>query len=225
VGAIASVLLAVALLAGPTAAASLNHNLTATAKYSTSSYWDSDQNSTTFIADRAFDGDLSTRWNGYTGTGVGEWLAAQWDSPVTMNHVVVREYADRIDGFRVQRFDTATKVWVDVAVVEDDVFKTKKIQNGGNPIISVRFDPVQTTGMRMLITHVTYTDSQSIRELEAWNNPAGTLTGTVTDPAGKPIAGAFVRAGDDQTITDAAGKYTLGRLTKQKNQKQENVIQ
>src|SRR2546427_6368287 len=80
VGAIASVLLTVALLAGPTAAASLNHNLTATAKYSTSSYWDSDQNSTTFIADRAFDGDLSTRWNGYTGTGEGEWLAAQWRS-------------------------------------------------------------------------------------------------------------------------------------------------
>jgi carboxypeptidase family protein len=90
-----------------------------------------------------------------------------------------------------------------------DLFKEKKIQNGGNPIISVRFDSVQTTGMRMMITHVTYTDSQSIRELEAWNNPAGTLTGTVTDPAGKPVAGAFVRAGDDQTITNAAGKYTL----------------
>jgi hypothetical protein len=118
VGAIASVLLAVAFLASPTAAASLNHNLTATARYSASSYWDSDQNSTTFIADKAFDGDLNTRWNGYTGTGVGEWLAAQWDSPVTMNHVVVREAFDRIDGFRVQRFDTATKAWVDVAVVE-----------------------------------------------------------------------------------------------------------
>src|SRR2546426_7040838 len=36
------------------------------------------------------------------------------------------EYADRIDGLRVQRFDTATKGWVDVAVVEDDVFKEKR---------------------------------------------------------------------------------------------------
>jgi hypothetical protein len=210
VSAVASVLLAAVALAGPTAAASLNQNLTATAKYSASSYWDSDAGSTTFIADRAFDGDLSTRWNGYTGTGVGEWLAAQWDSPVTMNHVLVREYADRIDGLRVQRFDAATKAWVDVAVVEADGFKAKKIPNGGNPLISARFDPVQTTGMRMFITSVTYTDSQSIRELEAWNNPAGTLTGTVTDSAGKPVAGAFVRAGDDQTLTDAAGKYTLG---------------
>jgi protocatechuate 3,4-dioxygenase beta subunit len=209
VSAVAGVLLAAVALAGPTAAASLNQNLTATAKYSASSYWDSDSGSTTFIADRAFDGDLSTRWNGYTGTGVGEWLAAQWNSPVTMNHVVVREYADRIDGLRVQRFDTPTNAWVDVAVVEADGFKAKKIPNGGNPIISARFDPVQTTGMRMLITSVTYTDSQSIRELEAWNNPAGTLTGTVTDPSGKPVAGVAVRAGDDQTLTDAGGKYTL----------------
>ena len=61
---------------------------------------------------KAFDGDLNTRWNGYTGTGEGTWLAAQWDSPVTFNQVVVREYADRIDGFRVQRFDTAANDWV-----------------------------------------------------------------------------------------------------------------
>src|SRR6266516_4732028 len=123
--AVAGALLAAVSLAGP--AAAKNTNLTATAKYSTSSYWDSDVGSTTFAADKAFDGDLSTRWNGYTGTGEGEWLAAQWDSPVTINHVVVREYADRIDGFRVQRLDTTGK-WVDVSVVEGDLFKTLKIQ-------------------------------------------------------------------------------------------------
>jgi hypothetical protein len=208
-GAIIAALLLAMILAGPTTAASLNQNLTATAKYSASSYWDSDVNSPTFVADKAFDGDLTTRWNGYTGTGVGEWLAAQWDSPVPFNHVVVREYADRIDGFRIQRLDAATKNWVDVAVAEGDQLKTIKIPNGGNPIFSVRFDPVQSTGMRMLITSVTYTDSQSIRELEAWNNPAGTLTGTVTDPAGKPVAGVVIRSGDDQTLSDAAGKYML----------------
>jgi hypothetical protein len=205
--AIASVLMAAAALAAPPV--TQNHNVTATAKYSASSYWDSDTGSTTFIADKAFDGDLNTRWNGYTGTGEGEWLAAQWDSPVTFNHVVVREYADRIDGFRVQRLDTTTNGWVDVAVEEGDQLAAIKIPNGGNPIFSARFAPVQTTGLRFLITHVTYQDSQSIREIEAWNNPSGTITGTVADSAGKPVAGVVLRAGDDQTVSDANGKYTL----------------
>jgi hypothetical protein len=44
---------------------------------------------------------------------------------------------------------------------------------------------------------------------EARNSPSGTLTGTVTDTAGHPVQGATVSAGDNQVVTDAAGKYTL----------------
>src|SRR4029079_6587614 len=90
VGAVASVLLAAVALAGP--AAAKNTNLPATDKSSSSSDWQSAQGNVDYIADKAFDGDLTnTRWNGLTQTNVGSWLAAQWGSPATVGHVVVPE--------------------------------------------------------------------------------------------------------------------------------------
>jgi hypothetical protein len=208
----ASVLLAAAVLAGPASAASLNKNLTATAQYSSSSDWQSDQGNTTFVAAKAFDGDLTTRWNSFAGDGAGAWLAAKWNAPVTLNKVVLREAFDRITGMRVQQFDTSKNDWADIpaGIVEDATFAgLKKLDAAGNATVTVRFPtPIQTTGLRQLYTQANST-SLSVFEVEAWNNPAGTLTGTVTDPSGKPIQGATVAAGDDQVVTDAAGKYTL----------------
>jgi hypothetical protein len=67
--------------------------------------------------------------------------------------------------------------------------------------------PVETAGLRILITEAN--NAPTIWEVEAYNNPAGTLTGTILDPSGKPIEGVTVRAGADQSVTNAAGKYTL----------------
>ena len=210
VGAIASVLLVAAALASSASAASLNTNLTATAQYSSSSDWESDQGNTTFVAAKAFDGDLTTRWNSYAGMAEGEWLAAKWNAPVTINKVVLRQAFDRIDGMRVQQFDTSKNDWVDAAVVEDATSAgLKKLDASGNATVTVRFPtPITTTGFRTVFTQV-HSTSLSVWELEAWNKPAATLTGTVTDPSSKPIQGATVAAGDDQVVTDAAGKYTL----------------
>src|ERR1700736_1484540 len=108
-GAVASALLAAVALAGP--AAAVNKNLTATAQYSSSSDWQSDQGNTTFVAAKAFDGDITTRWNSFAGDGAGAWLAAKWNAPVTINKAVLREAFDRITGMRVQQFDTSKNDW------------------------------------------------------------------------------------------------------------------
>src|SRR5947208_3352227 len=89
VAAVAGTLLAAVALAGP--AAAKNNNLTATAKYSSSTDWQSSQGNVDFVAAKAFDGDLSTRWNSDSGDQDGAWLAANWDAPVTINKVVIYE--------------------------------------------------------------------------------------------------------------------------------------
>src|SRR5436305_553490 len=75
-----------------------------------------------------------------------------------------------------------------------------------NPTFTVRLpQPIRTTGLRVLFTQVRA--SPSIFEVEAWNNPAGTLSGRVADPEGRPIEGATVSAGGDMAQTDAQGWY------------------
>jgi hypothetical protein len=190
-------------------AAAQNQNLTATAKYSASSEWESDIGNTNFIAARAFDGNLSTRWNSYAGDSEGSWLAARWDQPVTVNKVVIREAFDRITGFRVQTFDAATNDWVDAVVAEDTAFAAVKLGDPANPTFTLRFPKaVSTTGIRTLFTQ-TNTSSLSIFEVEAYGNPAGTLQGTVRDEQGNPVDNALVTAGIEGAFTGADGKYTL----------------
>src|SRR5205814_7159333 len=67
--------------------------------------------------------------------------------------------------------------------------------------------PIQTKGLRALYTQTS--SAPTIFEVEAWNNPSGTLAGTVTDTSGKPIQGVSISAGADSAVSDANGKYTL----------------
>jgi protocatechuate 3,4-dioxygenase beta subunit len=193
-------------LARPAGAA--NTNLTATAHYSASSEWESNRGNAAFVAAKAFDGETSTRWNVAGGNDRGSWLAARWDGPVTINRVVVREAFDRLDGFRIQRLDAASGKWVDAKVVEGQVYLQAKRGDPNNPAFVLRFvRPIETTGLRVLFTQVR--SSPSIFEVEAWDRPAGVLTGVVTDPQGRPIEGAVVRVGEDQDVTGADGRYRL----------------
>jgi hypothetical protein len=208
VGAIVGALLAIVVLAGP--AGAVNTNLTATAKYSASTEWDSDRGDTRFIAARAFDGDLTTRWNVGRTESEGSWLAADWDTPVTISRVVVREAFDRFNAIRIQRREQGSTEWQDVELLEGEKFQLAKTLDPNTlyPIFSFRFpQPIQAAGLRVVFEQTT--SSPSILEVEAWNNPPGTITGTVTDPSGKPVAGAVVRAGEDYAVTNAEGKYTL----------------
>jgi hypothetical protein len=205
-GVLASALLA--LFAAGAPAAAQNKNLTANAKYSASSAWQEDQGNAAFVAVKAFDGDYTTRWNSGAGDLDGSWLAADWDSPVTINKVVMYEAIGRINAFRVQRRDSASSDWQDVYVAEGDKYTAIKSGDASKPVYSLRLpQPIQTQALRLLFDSVT--EVPSVYEIEAYNNPAGTLTGTVTDPAGKPIEGVTVRAGTETTTTNAEGKYSL----------------
>src|SRR5437667_7402050 len=117
-GALAGALLVAVALAGPASAASLNMNLTATAHYSASTEWQSAQNNPNFVAVKAFDGELATRWNSDSGDENGSWLAANWDAPVTINKVVMYERFSRVQGYTIQQLD-ATGKWVDVYKAAD----------------------------------------------------------------------------------------------------------
>jgi hypothetical protein len=195
----AAVAVLLVALAGPVAAA--NTNLTATAHYAASSEWESDRGNTTFIAAKAFDGDVATRWNVAGGNDQNSWIAANWSRSVTINRVVVHEAFDRLDGFRIQRYDTARVRWVDAYVAEGQSYAAVRSGDPANPTFSIRLTPsVHTDGLRVLFTKAR--SSPSIFEVEAYNNPAGTLTGS-------PVAGATVRAGTDSTTTGADGRYTL----------------
>jgi hypothetical protein len=188
---------------------SKNQNLTATAQYSASSEWE--DGNPTYLASKAFDGDeTTTRWNVASGDNDGSWLAATWASPVTINKVVMYEAFDRLNGFRIQNLDSGGN-WVDAYVAEDAGYaavKSKDPAKQTNPVFTIRFaTPLQTKGVRALYTQTN--NAPSIFEVEAWNNPSGTLTGTVTDSSGTPVSGVAISAGADSTVSDANGKYTL----------------
>src|SRR5262245_20583762 len=96
-GAVVGALLLAVGLVGPAKAA--NTNLTANAIYSASSAWQDDQGNTQFVAAKAFDGDLATRWNSRSDDADGAWLAVEWAQPVTLNKVVIYERFSRVLSF------------------------------------------------------------------------------------------------------------------------------
>ncbi len=101
--------------------------------------------------------------------------------------MVVHEAFDRFDALRIQRRDVGGTEWQDVKLLEGEEFQLAKTLNPTTlyPIFSYRFpQPIQAGSFRVVFEQTN--SSPSILEVEAWNNPSGTITGTVTDPEGKP---------------------------------------
>jgi hypothetical protein len=205
VRAAAAALLLILALIGSAAAQT---NLALQSKPFSSTDWESDQGNKTFIAAKAFDGDLTTRWNSASGDDNGSFLGTRWDTPQTITKVVIREAFNRVNAFRVQQFDTGKNDWVDSLNATGPAYDAVKGGDANNPTFSMRFKPaLQTTGIRIVFDDVTAVPS--IFEVEAYNSPAGTLQGTVRDEQGAAVVGAIVQAGSDSTTTDANGKYSL----------------
>jgi hypothetical protein len=203
-GALAAVLLLSVLAIGPAAA---QRNLALGSKPFASTAWEQDTGLQGFIAERAFDGNLGTRWNSDRGDLDGSFLGTRWDTPQTITKIVIREAIDRIRAFRVQQFDTAKNDWADVLNVADALFT--QLKGDSSPgLFTIRFKPaLQTTGIRLVFDSVI--EVPTIHEVEIYNVPAGTLQGTVTDEKSAPIQGAVVQAGAERVITGADGKYAL----------------
>jgi len=204
VGILAAVLLLAILVMGPAAAQA---NLGLNSKPFSSTDWEADQGNTSFVAAKAFDGNLSTRWNSDRGDLNGSFLGTRWDTPQTITKIVVREAIDRIRAFRLQQFDTAANDWADVLNVSGDLY-TKLRGNLSPPIYTMRLPtPLQTTGIRLVFDDVI--EVPTIHEVEVYSTPAGTLQGTVRDEQGAAISGAIVQAGSERAITGSDGKYSL----------------
>jgi len=99
--------------ATPAGAFKTSHpNLARKAKARASSVW---KEGGDYSAGRANDGDaLVTRWNSAAGTGAGEWLELDFEGEVEFDRVVLRQFNDRITGYRVQARDG--EGWRDLAV-------------------------------------------------------------------------------------------------------------
>jgi hypothetical protein len=202
-GLLLGVLLALAAI-GPAAA---QRNLALGSKPFSSSDWDASTGLTSFIASKAFDGNLGTRWNSDRGDTNGSFLGTRWDAPQTITKIVITEAIDRIRAFRVQQFDTAKSDWADVLNVAGDLFTSMKGARSPG-VYTIRFKPaLQTTGIRLVFDDVT--EVPTIYEVQIFNIPAGTLQGTVKDEAGAPISEAIVQLGSEQVFTDAGGKYSV----------------
>jgi hypothetical protein len=199
----AAFLLSVALVGS----ASAQRNLALNSKPFSSTDWESDQGNTSFIAAKAFDGNVGTRWNSDRGDENGSFLGTRWDAPQTITKIIIREAIDRIRAFRVQQFDAAKNDWADVLNVKGDLFTTLKGDTSPG-LFTIRFKPpLQTTGIRLVFDEVTVVPT--IYEVEIYDIPSGVLQGTVRDDKGAPITGALVQAGPERVFTDANGKYTL----------------
>jgi hypothetical protein len=199
----AALLLILALIGS----ASAQRNLALNSKPFSSTDWQQDQGNTSFVAAKAFDGNLGTRWNSASGDDNGSFLGTRWDAPQSVTKIIIREAIDRIRAFRVQQFDATKNDWADVLNVSGDLFTTLKGDTSPG-LFTIRFKPpVQTTGIRLVFDEVTVVPT--IYEVEVYDIPSGILQGTVRDDKGTPITGAIVQAGPDRVFTDANGKYAL----------------
>ena len=72
-------------------------NLALNKTYSSSSNWDASQ-----TADKACDGTPSTNWQAQNGTFPNQWLQVNFGTATTFNKVVLSEYGDRTQGFRIE---------------------------------------------------------------------------------------------------------------------------
>lgn len=159
-----------------------------------------------FEAARVNDGKETTRWNDDCAEPLA-WIYLEWPNPVTFNKVVVKQAYDRVKKYTLDAWDAAKNDWV--VVYEGTGPGTGRIDI--NQYLTAAFStPVTTTKLRFsTVQNVSNSPCISIWEMEVYNVSFGTISGVVTDTAGKPISGVTVQAGDASTQTDDKGAYSL----------------
>ncbi|WP_159427383.1 discoidin domain-containing protein [Massilioclostridium coli] len=92
-----------------------------------------------YEADKAFDGDMTTRWNAAARGTAPQWLEISFGEVRNVNKAVLYEDLDRITSFHLQYWNGDS--WVDCAT-------GSTIGSAG---LTLNFDSVQTTKMRLLM--------------------------------------------------------------------------
>ncbi len=72
-------------------------NLALSRTYSSSSNYNSSQ-----VASNAFDANYTTNWQPQDGTFANQWLSVDFGSNISFDKVILREYANRTTGFRIE---------------------------------------------------------------------------------------------------------------------------
>ncbi len=113
-----------------------------------------------YEADKAFDGDLTTRWNAISGSGSRSWLQINYGKKVTFDKISVYEDKDtevqRVSSFEIQYWDG--NEWKSCASGE-------KITDKG---VTLEFEPVTAQFVRLYCKRIVG-DSASISEFEVYN--------------------------------------------------------
>ena len=110
-----------------------------------------------YAADKAFDGDRTTRWNAGDGVKCPHWLELSFGSGRTVDSVTLYEHLNRITGYQIQYYKDGE--WLSCAS------GTSIGEDGA----TLRFDPVQTERLRLYITS-TSDYNPTIWEFEAYGN-------------------------------------------------------
>ena len=109
-----------------------------------------------YEADKAFDGDMSTRWNAAAHGGAPQWLQMSFGEERTVDSAVIYEDLGRVSSFKIQYWNGSE--WQNCA----------SGTTIGSEGLRVSFDPVQTTKMRLFIDGINGV-SPSIWELEFYD--------------------------------------------------------
>ena len=174
-------------------------NLASGAVATASSYY---QNDPTYAANKANDGDTSSRWNsGWTGTGQ-EWLELNFSAPTTFSYVTLSQFENRILSYKIQGWNGSA--WNDLATGG---------QMGSSAAHS--FSAVTNSKVRLLITDMT--TLPSIYEFAVFKNaPVTNLATSATASASSVWDGTGTYAankandGDGNTRWNAASSETDG---------------
>ena len=106
---------------------------------------------------RAFDGNLDTRWNSVDKSENGQWLKVIFPEPVEVATIVLCEPFDRIAKFQIQTFDTVQDDWV-AHVTGARI----------NRRLELTFPAVKASEWRILFDHPNQ-DSVSISEIDLFD--------------------------------------------------------
>ena len=87
--------------------------------------------------EKAIDGNRDTRWSGIPGHNSGVWFQLDWDQPVTLGEVIIRQFDRFVMELDVQVWDAARNDW-------------RTAEHFGKPgtrlpgVVLCRFAPLQT---------------------------------------------------------------------------------
>ncbi|MGO4269707.1 discoidin domain-containing protein, partial [Paenibacillus sp. TAF58] len=137
-------------------------NLALGKTYNASTTW-----STTYSANKAFDGDAATRWSASSGSFNDQWISVDFGTDTTYNQVVIKEISfPRVTSHKLQSSTNGTTY--------TDIASTTGTTIGANKTIN--FSNVSSRYLRLYIT--TASNIPNIDEMEVY----GTSTADTTAP-------------------------------------------